>query len=194
VIRRLGMEGIIIPLVSVGISAVVALITTLITLRSSRKHSLEQDSDKALEELQNIYLDVKLNIKEEIDSWWINMEYGDEDGPQTSKYIYPIDKMRILVERYDPSFSEDVERIANVIWYLRGNNDPEDQILPQHYYYEYIKKIQFSEISESIEKKFKVINQEYNQKRNRKKNRKFLPAAQRLLFILSKRNKKLISH
>src|SRR2546423_11498974 len=120
-IKRCHMEAIIIPLVSVGISAVVAFLTTLITLRSSRKQSLEQDYDKALEELQKIYLDVEVHIKEEIRGWWINMDYGNGDGPKPKKYIYPIDKMRMLAERYEPSLNEDIKQIANVIGILRGN-------------------------------------------------------------------------
>ena len=64
---------IIIPLICAGISAIVALITTLLTQRLSKKQSLEQDYDKALEELQKLYLDVKMHIEEEIRSWWLNM-------------------------------------------------------------------------------------------------------------------------
>jgi hypothetical protein len=72
-----------ISLICAVISALVALITTLLTQKLSKKHSLEQDYDKALEELQKLYLDVKTHIEEELRSWWINMEYSNGKGPPT---------------------------------------------------------------------------------------------------------------
>lgn len=178
-----------ISLICAVISAFVALITTILTLRFSKKHSLEQDYDKALEELQKLYLGVKTHIEEKIRSWWINMEYSNGKGPQPSTYIYPIDHMRMLAERYEPNLDKDIEQVANVIQILEGNDDPDPWVPPRQYYYEAIEPIKFSEISESIEEKFKVINQKYNQKRNRK----FLSKIKNLLFSLINWIKKLIS-
>jgi len=90
-------------IISAATGALIALITVFLTQTLSKKQILEQDYDKALEELQKNYLDVEVHIEEEIRGWWINMEYGNGNGPKPKKYIYPIDKMRMLAERYEPS-------------------------------------------------------------------------------------------
>lgn len=159
------MNAIIISLLNIAIPAGVAFITTLLTLRFSKRHSQEQDYDMAMEVLQNLYIDAEMHITDEINEWWINMEHGDAKGPKLSKYIYPIAKMKMLAQRYEPGLNKDIEQMEGVIHILRGNNDPDSWVPEKEYYYLEIQHIEFSKIRESFEKKFEIINQQHYQKK-----------------------------
>lgn len=155
-------------IISAAVGAILALITTFLAQRLSKQQNLEQENDNGLKELQDLYIDVKMQIDEEIRSWWINMEYGDEKGPKPSTYVYPIDKLRMLTERYEPSLNKDIEQVVGIIQILRGNDDPEEWMPPEAYYRQYIERIVFSKTKENLATKFKEINHGYYQKRNSK--------------------------
>jgi hypothetical protein len=57
-----------------------------------------------------------------------------EKGPKLSTYIYPIDKMRMLAQRYEPNLNKDIEQVANVILILEGNEDPDTWMMPRASY------------------------------------------------------------
>ncbi|GAC1388944.1 MAG: hypothetical protein NVS4B11_04510 [Ktedonobacteraceae bacterium] len=152
--------------INIAVSAGVALITTFgaipVAQRFSKRQSLEQIYDEKLEELQVLYIETKTHIEAEVNDWWIAIEHGSGNGPVCT-YVYPIDKIVMLAERYEPSLSKDLEQVKRVVSILRSNNDPESYIPEEAYYYQYILNASsdFSKADENLKNKFKEINQKY---------------------------------
>lgn len=163
-------------IIGAAIGATVTLIAIFITQHLSKKQILEQNYDDKLEEIQNLYIEVKTHLEAEIYDWWITMEHGSGEI-NYKNYVYPIDKLLILTQRYEPSLTEDIQEILEIIQILKGNNDPDDWIPLEEYYHLYILKIDFSKTKESLANKFKAINQKYYQKRSQKK----LPSSKKII-------------
>ncbi len=127
--------------INIAVSATVAFITTFgaipVAQRFSKKQSLEQIYDEKLEELQVLYTETKTHIEAEVNDWWIAMEFGSEKAPICT-YAYPIDKIVMLAERYEPNLSKDLEQVKRAIYILRSNNNPESYIPEKDYYDQHI--------------------------------------------------------
>ncbi|HVB26056.1 MAG TPA: hypothetical protein VNG51_29215 [Ktedonobacteraceae bacterium] len=155
-------------IIGAAIGAIVTLIATFVSQHLSKKQNLEQKYDEKLEEIQHLYIEVKKHIEEELYAWWVEMEHGGGNQP-SRVYVYPIDKLIMLTERYEPSLSKDIEQVRWIIERLRGNDDPDTWLSAEEYYHQYIKEIDFPKTEENLAIKFKEINQKYYHQRSSKK-------------------------